>query len=342
MCIYTSTDKKNIVGTISSENKDKGFISDVLILGLACLKEIGIKGFGYQKRFEIINNVKRRGLNICTIEELYDLLRSLNNKIFKEITLIQLQEANKLANKILQKSADRKIFLLGFCNPKYPEILKNTINEKSKPEPPSHFWYRGNISILEKKSIAIIGSRYPLEESVKACNYITKEFAKRDFNIVSGLAIGCDTVAHRAALDVSGNTIAILSNGLDNESIYPSENVTLSMQIVDNGGLLISEYPIDKKVSFYDLVNRDKLQAGLSISTVLIQSKSDGGSMHAAKCTLNASKPLFCVSYKDNLINKNYLFSGNKKLLEEGAIELKGSDNFDDLKTFLIKKSYQK
>ena len=70
------------------------------------------------------------------------------------------------------------------------------------------------------------------------------EFAKRGFNIVSGLAIGCDTCGHKGALKVKGKTTAILANGLDNDSIYPPENKYLAEEIVQNGGLLISEYRI--------------------------------------------------------------------------------------------------
>lgn len=337
MCDNSCQNSHNISRIIL--NTKPGAIADNLLFVLSLLKDIGIKGVGYKKRFDIINYVIGNGLYISTVDELFNLIQKLNQKVFKEITLEQLRDANKLANKIIQQSADRKIFLVGFCNPKFPKILKQTINEKSKLEPPSHFWYRGNLSILEKNSIAVIGSRNPKYESTKACNYITKEFTKRDFNIVSGLAIGCDTVAHRTALDVNGSTIAVLSNGLDNESIYPNENKGLAMEIVDKGGLLLSEYPINKKANIYDLVNRDRLQAGLSLATVLIQAKSTGGSMHAAQCTLNASKPLYCVSFKDESINKDELFSGNKKLLGKGAIKLKGTDNFDELTYFILKKA---
>lgn len=111
-------------------------------------------------------------------------------------------------------------------------------------DPPLLLWYRGDLSITNLPGFSVIGTREATPEGIVGGIYLAGEFAKRGFNIVSGLAIGCDTCGHKGALKVKGKTTAILANGLDNDSIYPPENKYLAEEIVQNGGLLISEYRI--------------------------------------------------------------------------------------------------
>lgn len=115
-------------------------------------------------------------------------------------------------------------------------------------------------------------------------------------NIVSGLALGCDTAAHEGALKVGGATTAFLGGGLD--EIYPQENEGLARRIVERGGLLLSEYPVGTQGNKYTLVARDRLQAGLAAATLVVQCSRHSGTMHASKATLSAGKPLLVVEYK--------------------------------------------
>ena len=205
--------------------------------------------------------------------------------------------AYKEAERILSDSERAGIGTLTFYDEKYPEILKATINEDKKADAPLLLFYKGDLSALELPAIAIIGTREPTSDGVKAGHYFGKVFAENGFNIVSGLAIGCDTSGHEGALEVKGVTTAFLAHGLD--TIYPPQNKDLADDIVNNGGLLLSEYPIGTPVSKYSLVDRDRLQAGLSLATIVIQTGKTGGTMHAANTTLLSKKPLYAVLYKD-------------------------------------------
>ena len=192
--------------------------------------------------------------------------------------------------------------------------------EKGKPDVPVLVHCLGNLDILEKSSLAIIGTRNPNEAGIKAADFFASEFASYGVNIISGLAVGCDSIAHEAALSVNGTTTAVLAGGLDN--IYPKENRGLAERILCAGGLLISENPVFTQTNKYNLVARDRIQAALGDATLVIQTGVSGGTMHAAKATLSAGKPLFVVDYKDSAPD---VVHGNLLLKGQGAIGLSSS-----------------
>jgi DNA processing protein len=177
--------------------------------------------------------------------------------------------------------------------------------------------------------LAIIGTREITSGGEKAGLYLAKEFAKRGLCIVSGLAIGCDTCGHRGALAVGGKTVAFLAHGLD--TIYPPENEGLAKEIVEKGGLLVSEYPAGTPINRHFLVARDRLQAGLAKATLVIQTGVSGGTMHASNTTLEAGKTLYVVSFSDDETRNNEKTKGNEFLAKKGAKYIKGDDDLDKI-----------
>jgi DNA processing protein len=220
---------------------------------------------------------------------------------------------------------------LGYYDEEFPQNLRNTINEEGKLDPPLLLWYRGDLSVLSTTGLAVIGTREPTKVGAAGGEYLAGEFAKRGLNIISGLAIGCDTCGHKGALKVGGKTTAILANGLDHDSIYPEDNQDLAEEIVNSGGLLLSEYRIGTTVNRYNLVARDRLQAGLASATLVIQTGVKGGTMHAANATLMANKDLFVMQFKDEVTNNHEKCLGNAYLIKKGAKYIKGSDNIDSI-----------
>ena len=155
--------------------------------------------------------------------------------------------------------------------------------------PPRELYYIGNLP--ENISIACIGIRQPTEFGLQVCSKITEVFVNNGFSIISGLARGIDTQAHKTALKLGGHTVAVVSSGLD--IIYPKENTDLFNEIIDSGGCVISEYPEGTPVSKTNLLNRNRIITGLSLGTVCMQAKLNGGSIGACKHTLAQSRPLF-------------------------------------------------
>lgn len=301
------------------------------IFTLTCLKEIGIKGVGPKKVLSIGNTIKERNIPIESLEDLASFMKTMKEKAINNVRMEDLQKAYNYAMNIVEASKAEGICFKGYYDDDFPESLRKTVDEEGKENPPLLLWYRGDFSITKLPGIAVIGTREPTEEGIIGGKYLAGEFAKRGFNIVSGLAIGCDTCGHEGALNVNGKTTAILANGLDNKSIYPPENRDLAENIVKNGGVLLSEYPINTSVNRYSLVARDRLQSGLAQATLVIQTGKAGGTMHAAKATLAANKPLYVMLFKKEETNKHEKCLGNEALHEQGAIYLKGNDNIDEI-----------
>lgn len=301
------------------------------ILILTCLKEIGVKGIGPQKIFAIANTIEKKKLVVNSIEALATIMSGMSEKVIQKVTLENLNEAFRHAKRIIEASESANIGYIGYFDDDFPAVLRKAINEEGKLDPPLILWYRGDLSITKLPGLAVIGTREATPEGVVGGEYLSGQFAKRGFNIVSGLAVGCDTCGHKGALIVGGKTTAILANGLDHNSIYPPENQDLAEKIVENGGLLLSEYRIGSKVNRYSLVARDRLQAGLSLATLVIQTGERGGTMHAANTTLKANKPLYAVRYKNPATNSHEKCLGNALLVRKGAKYISGVDNLDEI-----------
>jgi DNA processing protein len=287
-----------------------------------------LKGVGDRTIFKILNSTPVA--SITSLQDIYTILHSMGGKTLSSITMDDLRDANIAAQRIMEKSAKNGIGVISYYDDAYPEILRSCKNEKGKLEEPLILYYRGNLEALKKPGIAIIGTREPTASGVKAGHYFAAEFAKRGYNIVSGLAIGCDTTGHEGALSVNGTTTAFLANGLDWDSIYPKENLNLAKDIVTNGGILLSEYSIGQQCGRYGLVARDRLQAGLSLATVVIQTGITGGTMHAANATLLSNKPLFCVAYKNKEDFMDEKVQGNIMLVKEKGAHFLSSSDLDN------------
>lgn len=253
-----------------------------------------------------------------------------------EVTLDALKAARSKAERTLLFSADAGIGVMSYFDESYPATLREAKDEKGKKkDPPLVLYYKGDLSVLQMPCIAVIGTREPTPVAAKAARYIAREFARQGFCIVSGLALGCDALGHEGALEAGGKTAAFLGNGLD--SVYPSQNAGLAARIVEGGGLLMSEYPIGSKVTTYSLVARDRLQAGLSLATVVIQTGVSGGTMHAANATLNSGKTLYVTRYIDPAADSDPKNDGNRVLVSRGGKWLDGRADFRVLKSEILK-----
>lgn len=296
-----------------------------------------LKGCGPKSQMVIMEYIINNKMFVESTRSLYELCLSLaEKKILKRFPAFQPSDfiaANQVAIRIMDASADQSIGMLNYWDVDYPAVLKKTIDETGKECPPLLLYYKGDLSVLKRKGIAVIGTREPTPEGVHAGEYFSGFFAKRGFNIVSGLALGCDTSGHKGALDMGGVTTAFLAHGLD--TVYPPQNEELAEQIVANGGLLLSEYPVGATVNPYRLVERDRLQAGLSVATIVVQTGVAGGTNHAANTTLLAKKPLYVVEFKSDSIMEDSKVAGNRRLVEKGGKYINSKTDLSEIETML-------
>ncbi|MDE5887979.1 MAG: DNA-protecting protein DprA [Muribaculaceae bacterium] len=282
-------------------------LSQEIILTLQQLRGIGNKTI----LSKIVSNVMSP---ISNLEDLLNFWSTVNGRL-QSITPDDIKDANVVAKKIISQAEKEGVGIIAYYDREYPDILRQCTDEKGNPDPPLVLFFRGNIKALEMPGVAVIGTREPTPNGVSAGEYFAGELAKLGFNIVSGLAKGCDTSGHNGALKVNGVTTAFLANGLDWKSIYPKENLELAKRIVVNNGLLLSEYPIGQSCGRYGLVARDRLQAGMAKATIVVQTGKDGGSMHAVNATIASKKPLFAVEYKNEEDLSHEKVQGNIMLI---------------------------
>ncbi|MBR8803431.1 DNA-processing protein DprA [Porphyromonas levii] len=293
-----------------------------------------LKGFGPTTVHKIAEGAE----GIETPKDLYKYISTLPDKKSKGVTLEQILSNYEEVLYLIEKSEDEGVGLIGYYDANFPKILHHCIDGDGKLTPPLLLYYRGNLDVLKLPGVAVIGTREPTHNGIKAGQYFSGVLAKHGFNIISGLATGCDTSAHEGALLGGGATTAFLAHGLNWESTYPKENIELAENIVAAGGLLLSEYSIEKKITTYHLVARDRLQAGLANGTIVIQTGVKGGTMHAVKATLMAKKPLFAVDFiqKEDLMHEKV--QGNLMLLREGHATSINSKNIDSVIDVLTQK----
>ena len=200
-------------------------------------------------------------------------------------------------------------------------------------ERPFFFAYRGDITLLNNvdKNVAVIGVLTPTNEIVEREQKVVKSLTKKGYNIVSGLAKGCDTVAHNESIKNNAKTIVFLPSTIEN--IYPKENISLANEIIKNDGLLISEYVNELKNKYENVkrfIERDRLQALYSKAVVLIASfrkgEGDSGSRHAfEKAKEYGKKRLVMYRESDSNdsafgLNKDYVIQG-EKIVSQKEIE---------------------
>lgn len=298
-----------------------------------------LPGIGPKTLLKIGDYIKDNGIDSMSTTKLASVLENLNVKVKKEfVTVEQLDEAMSVAAYKISQNERYGIGITTYYDSDFPEMLRSTVNEEGKSDPPVVLYYKGDLSITKLPGLAVIGTREVTDFGEKAGSFLTEYFSRKGLCIVSGLAIGCDTVGHKAALSAGGKTIAFLAHGLD--TIYPPENKELSEKIVENGGLLLSEYPLGISVNRYNLVARDRLQAAMSKATLVIQTGIHGGTMHAANTTLVSMKPLYVVKFQKKEQNEHEMSLGNEYLVKKGAKFISGGDDLEAICESII--SYQK
>lgn len=189
----------------------------------------------------------------------------------------------------------------------YPKILKQI------HKPPRELYVKGRILQDKELAIAIVGSRLASMYGFTTAERLGYELASRGLVVVSGLARGIDSAAHKGALKAHGKTIAVLGTGLD--ITYPPENKKLALEIVEKNGALISEFPIGTPPAPKNFPQRNRIISGLSLAVVVVEAAKDSGALITADFALEQNREVFAVPGK---VDSATSF-GTNKLIKEGA-----------------------
>lgn len=301
------------------------------ILALSALQGVGAKTLNSLGKLKNFNELSL--MDVAKSMKVTDISSGMINDIVN-FANVNIDLAEKFGHKIISQ-----------FDIDYPNLLKLT------DDAPALLYCAGDVGRLNEKCLAIIGTREPTEHGAIIAHNISKWFSDNDWNIVSGLAKGVDSIAHKATFGTNSKTIAVMAQGL--EKVYPSENKYLAQDILEHGGVLVSEYAYKSPTFRTNFVQRDRIQAGLSAGVIMVQSDINGGSLHASRSILKYGRYLIIpnqserdIYYREPKIQANMILSRkehseimsiikNKSIDINNIIIMKNRDEYHRINDFL-------
>ncbi|MFH1145447.1 MAG: DNA-processing protein DprA [bacterium] len=209
----------------------------------------------------------------------------------------------------------RKHRFIPYDDGRYPLLLKQS------PDPPAFLFTEGDISVLSTPMVAVVGTRAPSRYGTTVTEELVTALSKHSITTVSGLAIGIDSTAHRTAIAKQGKTIAVLGSGLCR--IYPRANEQLTKEIIKSGGLIISEYVPFAHPTDYTFPERNRIIAGLSLATIVVEAGLKSGTFITANLALEANREVLAVP--GSILSPQSM--GTNRLLSQGAVVCSSIDD---------------
>ncbi|HEX3662664.1 MAG TPA: DNA-processing protein DprA [Acidobacteriaceae bacterium] len=221
--------------------------------------------------------------------------------------MIDTGEAGKAADEELARVAETGAALVTYHDETYPERLREIY------DPPPLLWVRGDASLLGRPALAVVGTRHPTPYGTGMAEKLARELAERGLVILSGMARGVDTAAHKGALTAKRPTVAVWGTGVD--VIYPKENKGLAEQIVAGGGAILSELPLGTFPAPQNFPKRNRVISGMSVGVLVIEAGENSGTRVTARCALEQNREVFAVP--GNVTTRNAW--GPNLLIKQGA-----------------------
>ncbi|MEO6119975.1 MAG: DNA-processing protein DprA, partial [Terriglobales bacterium] len=220
---------------------------------------------------------------------------------------IALGRSLQLAEEELLRAAAAGAQIVTLDDPAYPENLRNIY------DPPLLLYVRGDVELLAHPSLAVVGTRHPTPYGLGMALRLSADLAARGLVIISGMARGVDTAAHKGAINGKGKTIAVWGTGVD--VVYPRENKKLAEEIIATGGAIISEFAIGTFAAPQNFPIRNRIISGISIGVLVVEAGEYSGTRITARCALEQSRDVYAVP--GNVTNKNSW--GPNTLIKQGA-----------------------
>lgn len=202
------------------------------------------------------------------------------------------------------------VSLLSIEDDAYPRLLRES------SDPPVFLSYRGDLSVLDHPCVAVVGTREMTPYGERVAEWISPALARAGCTTVSGLAFGIDAVVAQETIDAGGRTVAVLGSGIG--TIAPKTNARLADAIVANGGLVVSEYPYTEGAQPFMFPARNRIVAGLSLATVVVEAPAQSGALITARLALEENRDVFACP--GPLFDPAY--EGNHRLIAEGQAQL--------------------
>ena len=215
--------------------------------------------------------------------------------------------ARKAAEEEWQRITESGCTLMTLADADYPERLREIF------DPPPVLWVRGDRALLSRPAIAVVGTRAPSTYGSGMAEMLSRDLAARRIVILSGMARGIDTAAHKGALSAGGRTVAVWGTGVD--VVYPKENKRLAEEIVLSGGAIVSEQPMGTFPAPQNFPLRNRIISGMSVGVLVVEAGEQSGTRVTARCALEQNRDVYAVP--GNVTSRNAW--GPNTLIKQGA-----------------------
>ncbi len=271
------------------------------------IRLLSIQGIGPQKIRALAG--KFSNLDDVFHASIHDLLQIPGIDTTLAHRILENTQSEIIADKQLEMAHKHHVTLVSYFDQHYPQLLKSIY------DPPILLFIKGSLSTLSDSAISIVGTRHPTSYGQLVTDQFTEGLVRANFCIVSGLARGIDTIAHRTALKYNGKTAAVIGSGIDIP--YPPENKKLLQQIAENG-IVISEFLLGTAPDAPNFPRRNRIISGLTVATIVIESDIDGGAMITANFANDQNRDVFAVPgsvFEKKSNGPNFLIKENKAKL---------------------------
>jgi len=254
--------------------------------------------------------------DLQTLFEQYDSLRALENDAFRLPFQVKTKEITAEIERLEKCSVREDLKIITFEDEAYPQILRE-IND-----PPWSLFVKGSLDCLSEDSfkLAVVGSRKSTQYGKLVIDMLIPPFVEKGCCIVSGLAFGIDSLAHKKALECDGAVIGVLGCGVD--VVYPKSNENLYKKVIQNG-CIVSEYLPWERPRTYYFPRRNRIISGLCRGVLLVEAATKSGSLITARCALEQNRDVFAVPGQINA----YSSGGTNDLIKKGAKLVSGCED---------------
>ena len=243
---------------------------------------------------------------------------------YKTARTVILQRSSISPDAEMEKLDRVGVTAINWHHTTYPVRLKEI------SDPPFLLYVRGEILPEDERSVAVVGTRKATAYGREAAGTLARDLARIGVTIASGLARGIDAIAHRAAMDAGGRTIAVFGSGLD--VIYPSEHIRLAQEITKSGAL-VSEYPLGTKPKPNHFPMRNRIMSGMTLGTLVVEAPKPSGALLTVKHALEQDREVFCVP--GSIFSPASL--GTNDLIQQGAkLVLNHNDVLEELNLTVV------
>ena len=260
-----------------------------------------VEGLGFKKLEKLLNVFQSTSRILKAKRSELLAVVGIDKNLAEKITGLDKKQLSKEL-RIMEKIDAKAVNIF---DDDYPENLKTIYS------PPILLYMKGEIKPEDADAIAIVGTRQPSHYGISTCERLANQLALRGITVISGLARGIDTMAHRGAIK-SGRTIAVLGSGLN--YIYPSENRKLAEQICEKGAL-VSEFPMDTPPYRFNFPRRNRVICGLSLGVLVVEASERSGSLITASFSLDENRELFAIPGQAD----SRTSMGTNNLIKQGA-----------------------